>query len=312
VNFLTGISAIGARMIKPNFMIVGAPKCGTTAMHRYLRAHPDIFMPERKEPHFFGRDLDHIPIDVVDEKAYLGLFAAHQGERRVGEASIWYLFSRTAAEEIKAFSPKARIIIMLRNPVDMMYSLYQQLAFVGSETIPTFAGALAAEADRRAGRRIPKTIRRPHALRYREVACFSEQVQRYLDVFGPERVHIIIFDDFKADTPAAYQATLAFLEVDVDFRPEFGIVNSSKRIRSRLFHFGYSYLSVIGMDHLPPAWWPPFNRYVIRVLRTLNTFEAPRPAIDPALKRQLQAEFLPEIERLSSVIDCDLTYWCAG
>ncbi|NLF38083.1 sulfotransferase, partial [bacterium] len=102
----------------PDFFIVGAPKSGTTALHAYLGRHPSIFVPARKEPHFFGSDIVS-PAFVRDRDAYLSLFAGATTEARVGEASIWYLYSKRAAREIKEFNPDARIIIMLRNPVDM-------------------------------------------------------------------------------------------------------------------------------------------------------------------------------------------------
>ncbi len=297
-------------MTRPNFFIVGAPRCGTTAMYRYLQAHPDIFMPQKKEPHFFGRDLDHLPIDVTDESAYLALFSEVKNEHRVGEASVWYLFSKTAAEEIKAFAPDGRIIIMLRNPVEMVYSLYQHLMLAGGETLPSLEEALAAEADRRAGHRIPLSVRRRHDLYYSEVVRFAEQTQRYFCVFGREAVHVIIFDDFSADTAAVYRATLSFLEVDPAVSVEFTPINESKRIRSRTLHFGYSILWTMAMRWLPPAAWKLFQRYVMRVLWGLNTYHAPRPPLDRTLRAQLQKQFQPEVERLSVLLDRDLMHWC--
>src|SRR5882672_1680365 len=112
-------------MRKPDCFIVGAPRCGTTAMYTYLGQHPEIFMSARKEPHFFGTDLSS-PALVRDEQQYLSLFAKAQNEKRAGEASVFYLYSQRAAREIHAFCPSARIIIMLRNPVEMMYSLHSR------------------------------------------------------------------------------------------------------------------------------------------------------------------------------------------
>src|SRR5215469_3235484 len=141
---------------KPDFFIVGAPKCGTTALNHYLAAHPDIFMA-KKETHFFGADLRFGPQlqfyrQYPDE--YSAEFAAWNGQARGGETSVWYLFSQKAAEEIKAYNPDARIIIMLREPVAMLYSLYCQFVADGNEYLPGFKQALAAEAERQAGRRL--------------------------------------------------------------------------------------------------------------------------------------------------------------
>jgi len=143
-------------MRTPDFFIVGAPKCGTTAMSDYLRQHPEIYMPQRKEPHFFGSDLDApYPYFIRDKEQYFSLFAEAKDEKRVGEASVWYLYSKRAAFEIKEFCPTASIIIMLRNPVDMIYSLHSQRLFTGNEDIPDFEEALEAEEDRKRGLRIP-------------------------------------------------------------------------------------------------------------------------------------------------------------
>ncbi len=218
---------------RPNFFIVGAPRCGTTAMYEYLRQHPEIFMPLRKEPHFFGSDLIITPkfFDYTQNmKEYLGLFAAAQNEKRLGEASPIYLVSRLAAAEIKEFSADAKIIIMLRDPVDMMHSLHAHAVYAGGENIEDFESALDAEEDRKRGLRVPKGNGLADSLFYREVAKFSEQVGRYFQVFGRENVHIIIYDDLRDDTAGVYRETLRFLGVNPDFQPP---LNSPWRRRRR-------------------------------------------------------------------------------
>ena len=113
-------------------------------MHYYLKEHPEIFMPEVKEPHFFGTDLVS-PRFIRDKEKYLSLFSAAENQKRVGESSIYYLYSKIAAAEIHKFSPTARIIIMLRNPVDMIYTLHSEHLFCGDENITNFKKALMAE-----------------------------------------------------------------------------------------------------------------------------------------------------------------------
>src|SRR5262245_23105956 len=115
--------------LRPNFFIAGAPRCGTTSLWAYLRQHPDIFMCA-KEPHAFGRDLDSNGTGRFEEfrelDRYLRLFEKAGAAKRVGDASPFYLYSRSAPAEIKSFDPEAKIIIVLRNPVDMVYSVYQK------------------------------------------------------------------------------------------------------------------------------------------------------------------------------------------
>ena len=113
---------------RPDFFIVGAPKCGTTALYEYLRQHPAVFMPFHKEPLFFGDDLTR-RYGRLTLHDYMRLFKDAKPGQRVGEASAWYLYSRSAAAEIKAYAPDAQIIVMVRNPVDMMYAEHSQVLF---------------------------------------------------------------------------------------------------------------------------------------------------------------------------------------
>jgi hypothetical protein len=118
---------------------------------------------------------------------------------------------------------------MLRDPVEMLYSLHGRRHYGGSEDLADFAEALAAEPERKQGRRISPKARNVTALFYRDVGSYYEQVKRYLDTFGPDRVHIIIFEDFRADPATAYRQTLEFLGVDPTFEPNFNVVNGSRR-----------------------------------------------------------------------------------
>ncbi len=109
--------------VKPNFFIVGAPRCGTTALYSYLRQHPDVFLPDYKEPHFFNTDMNSGGA-IRDDAEYLALFASARDQARIGEASVYYLSSQAAPERIKSFCPTAKIVVMLRNPVDAVDALH--------------------------------------------------------------------------------------------------------------------------------------------------------------------------------------------
>ena len=322
--------------VKPNFFIVGAPKCGTTALYEYLKAHPDVYMPERKEPHFFGADLAFTPRHNVirDLKRYLALYDKWQGEQAIGDPSVWYLYSRTAAQEIYDFAPDAKIIAMLRNPVDMIYSVYHQSRYDGNENLPTFAEALAAEPARRRGEQIPATALLPQGLYYSEIALFSQQVERYYAVFGRERVHVILFDDLVRDTAQVYRETLAFLGVDPDFTTPLAVVNPNKAVRSARLrdvarHVSMRYRGLLkrwGVDPNQPVqqaappdsgFWPragaavllPLARLANNGLRAFNTQYVPREPLPDDLRRQLTAQFAPEVEALGALIGRDLSHW---
>lgn len=297
---------------KPNFFIVGAPKCGTTALYEYLRRHPEVFGPDAKEPHFFGSDLRSWAF-CRDREAYLRLFADAGAAKAVGEASVWYLYSKVAAREIHDFAPDARIIVMLRQPVDMLYSQHSQFLFNGNEDIEDFAAALAAEGDRRHGRRIPPDVLLVEGLYYVDTARYAPQLERYLDVFGRDRVHVILYDDFKADTRAVYRGVLRFLGVDDAIEVPLEVVNPNKRIRSR---------GLRDILRRPPRWVRAAARLLLPTaglrravrarLQRLNVDYAARRPIDPALRRELTRLFEPDIRRLESVIGRDLSRWTEG
>jgi hypothetical protein len=294
-------------MSRASFLIVGAPKCGTTAMTRYLEAHPEVFVAARKDLHYFGSDLNFTRRRRWTAAEYATHFADAGAARAVGEASVWYLYSQHAAAEIAAYNPDMRIIIMLRQPVDMMHALYTQLRLngLGDEDLPTFQAALDAEPDRAAGRRIPANTPLPEALLYRRVARFSEQVRRYQAVFPPEQILVLLQDDLKADTPATYRRTLAVLGVDPDFQPTLERVNANKVVRSEGLRRLIALTPASAKGLIPDG----LRRGVRKQVARLNSRHAPREAMDPALRARLLGELKEEIQVLSGVIDRDLSGW---
>ena len=300
--------------VRPDFFIVGAPKCGTTAMAEYLAAHPDIFMA-RKEMHFFGRDLRFAPhFYRRAEREYLAEFKGWDGQSRIGEASVWYLFSEAAAAEIKAFNPAARIIVMLREPVEMMYSLFQYFRYDGNEPLATFEAALAAEAQRRAGRGAGRQTYFAPGLVYRETARFARQVARYFDVFGRSQVRVVFYEDMVADPSAVYRDTLEFLEVDSTFSlPQFDRINAGKSVKSRalraVLNDPATRAAVLAVrPWVPQAVFHALHR-VERALDRANSSVTPAPALAPELKGRLRHEFAAEVGQLSDLIGRDLTHW---
>jgi hypothetical protein len=299
---------------KPDFFIVGAQKCGTTALYEYLKQHPDVFMPDRKEAHFFAPDLDSgAEIDklffIRDMEEYLNLFAAAGNEKRVGEASPGYLYSRVAASRIKEFCPQANIIIMLRNPVDMIYSLHAQRVHSGNEDIDDFESALNAEQDRSNGLRMPKYAYNAKSLLYRETAKYADQVQRFMDNFGRDKIQVIIFDDFIKDTLRIYQETCRFLDIDASFEPQIEVVNPNTTSRSKLVR-NLLLFHTLTLQKAIKSLPAPVEEAAKRVGKTVlnfNTKTQPRPSMSLELRHRLQAEFAPDVEKLSKLLNRDLT-----
>jgi hypothetical protein len=297
-------------MPRPDFFVVGAFKSGSTALYEQLRRHPRIFMPFHKEPLYFGDDLTR-RYGRMSLDDYMRLFKDAKPGQRVGEASTWYLYSTSAAREIKEFSPDAQVMVILRNPVDVMYAQHNQLIYNVIEDIPSFEEALAAEADRREGRRLPPGPINVENLFYRHSVRFAEQLERYFDVFGRERVHVMLTDDLARDGAGVIRGALEFLGVDPSLAAAPPKANESRRVRSPLIQRLIFAPKVL----LPLA--PFLRRFpLVRALRTrmleANSAAVPRAPMDPTLRRQLLEEFGPEMDRLGALIGRDLSAWREG
>jgi len=296
-----GTRSLQGRTCIPDFFIVGAPRCGTTALYTYLRDHPDIFMSQIKEPNFFADYLGkYRRVRTLPE--YLDCFTGVEGAKRIGEASVSYLASHTSAKVIREFSPLSSIIIMLRNPVDVMYSMYYLRRFSNLEDQPSFRAALDADAR---GRKVRE-------LTYRERVRFATQVERYITVFGREKIHFIVYDDFKIDTKKVFQNTLRFLGVCSNSKEDFPRINGNRSARSRFLWRLVRHPPVALRRIILPLTSPRFRSAVGGRLLQLNTIEDPRPPMQFELENRLRKEFAPEIYRLSTLLDRDLTSWCHG
>ena len=301
----------------PSFFIVGAPKSATTAMWTYLSQHPDIFMTVVKELQFFGTDLEFgppaknfstVPRTSEETQRYLSFFGGAREGQVAGEASVWYLYSKRAASEIYDFNPRAKIIMILRNPVDLLYSLHSQYLSDGNEDIEDFQEALAAEDVRRTGLRTPRAEHFRQGLYYREIVRFERLVRRYLEVFPEQQVMILLYDDIREDVSASFEKILTFLGVDGKFRPDFVPVNVNKTVRLRRLQ---EYLMVPGkmlttLARLLPA------RARSRLRRSLmggNTKVEPRAPLPPELRERFLGEFSDEIHALERLTGLDLDAW---
>jgi len=151
--------------MKPGLFIVGAPKCGTTAWVRYLGEHPQIAFSRIKEPHFFALDLPGFR-EVEMKREYEALFSDAGDAAVLGEASVLYLFSKSAAEQIRKYNPDARILILLRAQEDYLPSWHQQLLYTFQEEIEDFGEAWRLSGQRRP-ETVPETCKEPSLLDYK-------------------------------------------------------------------------------------------------------------------------------------------------
>lgn len=300
-------------MGRPNFFIVGAPKCGTTALSEYLREHPAVFMSRPKEPHFFSRDYPYYYAPGEESlDHYLRLFEAAQAEHRaVGEASVWYLYSREALPAIREFDPDARIIAMVRSPLELVPSLHSQMYYVRDEDEADPARAWALQDERRAGRKMPPNARVPAFLQYGEAASLGRQIGRALEVFPSEQVLTLVFDDLRTDPGAVYRRTLEFLDLPHDGRTEFPRINANKAHRRDV---------VARLTQRPPRALVRVAQGVKRVLgirrlgvldriRAGNREQAERPAPDAAFVAEMRSYFREDVALLGELLGRDLSHW---
>ena len=314
--------------------IVGAPRCGTTSIARYLEAHPDICFSFVKEPHFFARyDLRALPTDALRarvEQDYLRRYFAHRPHdgRLRAEGSVSYLYAADQMEPILRLWPDARFVICLRDPLKMLPSLHQRLVFNGDETVGDFAQAWALMAEREQGRRVPRSCFDARSLQYAELARLGTHVDRFFQAVGGERCHVVLFDDFIADPLSTYRSLLAFLDLPDDGRAAFPVHRARQGFRHgwlqrllkrppvplRLVLGGEKFRQHIKPLREEAGTSRPLKAILSARARLLAWNEAPAPRIDvpPQLRREIAQFLAPEIAKLSRVIGRDLGHWLDG
>ena len=294
----------------PDFFIIGAPKCGTSAIYRYLQAHPDIFMPAKKEPHFFSLDLPGRR-DITEEQDYSELFETAPRSASVGEGSATYLFSEVAVQEIMKRNPAARLIAILRNPVDAAHSYHSERLYNLSEHIDDFEKAWRLQEERAHGRFISEHCRDPKLLQYRNVFSYFPQVKRFFDLVPEHQRLLIIFEEFRENPRVSYKGILDFLGLQDDGRREFPTVRANKTRRNRRLAEWQRTLASAS-----PGWFRRLkdaaNAVGIRPKELINRFNAKQKArspLDPRFRRQLACEFAPDVRELERLLGRRLDCW---
>lgn len=215
------------------FFIIGAPKCGTTSLARWLERHSNIFLSPIKEPHYFSTDLANRT--VASSSAYTRLFkSAGARHLAVGEASTWYLYSREAIPSIERSVDDPQYIVMTRDPVSMVHSLYRHNRRVLHEDQPTFEAAWRLQEQRAAGRNVPATCVEPAFLQYRAACSLGSLLERLYENVPKERVLHIPLECMQTDAGAEYRRVLRFLGVPDDGRDEFPPENAARGHRNRI------------------------------------------------------------------------------
>lgn len=295
----------------PNFLIIGAAKAGTTSLHHYLSQHPQVFMSPVKEPKFFALEGEAFnyggPGDnermqrssVVQIDAYRHLFSKAGDKQAIGESSTLYLYSPKAAQRIRHYIPSAKLIAILRNPVERAYSHYLYLRRGGVEYIQTFAEALEAEEDRIKHNWMP-------TWHYKERGFYYVQLRRYFDIFGRDQIQVHLYEDLQADPLKMLQDIFGFLDIDREFSPRTATRHNISGIpKNRSLHNWLSqphWIKNYFKSMLPAA----TTRRINILIRNKNL---DRPPLSPEIRSQLLESYREDILKLQDLINRDLSAW---
>lgn len=300
--------------MKPNFFIIGAPKAGTSSLGAYLSEHPQIFFSKIKEPFFWDDDFscaDH-EFRPHDISSYLKLFTSAESHHiAVGEGSTRYLRSKNAVKNILDYNSEAKFIVMLRNPIEAVQAYHMEMKYSLQENVEIFEEAWCLQEQRKAGFCVPQTCSEPLVLQYGYFFKYAEQLEYLYTFVSPDKIKVIIYDDFVKDTQSVYIETLSFLGLEYDSRVDFPVFNSSHDHRYKLL----SLIILSPPKNLAPLvrlirGWFIDNRFPIveALKRKLNT-QVKRRKVSDEMRSELVEYFRKDIVRLSSILHCNLTHW---
>jgi len=301
----------------PDFFLVGAPRCGTTALTSWLRSNPQICFSTPKEPHYFTKVEALIP-DPDLQTHYLEANYWHYEPARhrlLGEGSVSTLYAPDAVARILSLSPDAKFIVVVRNPVEMLPSYHALLLYYLEEDVEDFEQAWRLQETRAGGHSIPPRCLDPMLLQYTEMARLGKHVEALFRVAGRDHCLAIVYDDMTADPLGTYRSVLGYLGLE-DHEPDLRRRNESRSVRLGWLH---------RLIYRPPLVEPEsMVRFVagrtrkggVSVLKRmrkrlieLNTVPARPAEPSPALRAEMRATFAEDLEQLGKLLDRDLGAW---
>ncbi len=297
-------------MSLPNFLIIGAARSGTTALHRYLRQHPQVYMSPIKEPGFFAyenEDCDFYGADgstwpvITALQEYTSLYDGVTSEVALGEASTDYLYNPTgkAPERIQYYIPAVKLIAVLRNPVEASYSHFLAGVSSGLEPLADFAQAVEDEERRIASNWSP-------FYHYTRKGFYGRQLKQYVDRFDSEQIRVYLYEDWKADNQGILRDIFCFLSVDDSFVPDTSLSHNVSGVpKSKILHSTMTRRNPV--RSLARALIGKRFRQKLR-MRLLDINLA-TPALEPALRQHLLQMYRPDILLLEELIARDLSDW---
>lgn len=286
---------------EPNFFIAGAAKSGTSTLAYNLSQHPDIYISPVKEPFYFVCDAG-----LTDFDEYMSLFQDAGNAKAIGEASTGYLFEETAPLAIHKLFPEAKIIIILRNPVDMAFSYWRFAQVIGNET-KSFEEAVS---DKEREYRKTEEFKRMAVdwwatYIYLDRALYYRQVKRYMDVFGRDNVRVYIFEHFFKFPEESYKDIFSFLGVDVNFTPDYSVKNEGGEVRFRLLKKLRERKNPILKRFFPVAVRIKMKDFLLDI----NMKRGKKVILNPDTRMRLNAFFRNDIKELENLLGCTISEW---
>jgi hypothetical protein len=297
----------------PNFLIIGAIKSGTTSLYYYLKQHPQIYMSPVKEPAFFAFE-GAKPASweqwrrwrasnyITRIEAYRALFQGVTNEMAIGEATPIYLIHPGAPECIRHYIPDAKLIVILRDPVECVYSTYLMRRLHGDESSVDFAQTICS-----GGRGTPKAERLRQ--RYIDLGFYYAHLKRYFDIFDPAQIEVYLYEDFKIDPGRILQDVFRFLGVDEAFMPDMSIKYSVGGIpKNRVWHTFFLIKPFLRL--FIPATLR--QRGLSRLANLQRRGLVKPPPLEPDVRTELIRIYREDILKLQQLIQRDLSGWLEG
>ncbi len=302
----------------PDFFIVGAPRCGTTSLSRYLTRNPQICFSRPKEPHYFAR-IDDTPNTDELNRDYLDRCFAHckPQHRSLGEGSVSYIYSREAIERILHFNPDARFIVQIRNPLTMLPSYHLRMRYLLQEDQSDFVHAWRLQSARLRGEQIPKRCFDVRVLLYKEIASYGAQLDQLFKLAGRDKTHVIAQDDLIKDPLGVYKTTLEFLGVGYDGQTVF-----ERRFASKLYRYlwlqqllfapvtkGGKVVDILQRRARKYNEDGSKRKSLLKRLASLNNVPTSPDPLTAEMTDILRESLQPDVLHLSRLLDRDFSFW---
>lgn len=297
-------------MTMPNFFIIGAGGCGTTSLYHYLRQHPQVFMCPVKEPNFFSTPNEEFclttPLEGHKRKKiassldeYQALFRDASNEIAIGEASPSYISTLTTPNRIRQVVPDAKLVAILKNPVDRAYTAYKRHFQRGQEPITDFNEALRQELVRIQDDWHPQFF-------YKLKGFYYEQLKQYFEVFDKDNIRVYLYEDLIGDPVSMMQDLFQFLGVDKTFVPDMSRKYNASYIPKNQFLSSFLEKPTLVKSILKPLL---SEKIYQRVFDNFKAWNETKSQLLPDTRKQLTQEYWEDITKLQCLIHRDLSKW---